>query len=101
MGKVKMKFQYASFNLVKGIKELPFVINNAKEITHDSFKKKVSQEDYSKLQGALGYEKYQSKGIALDKSVKYYSSILRDETKVCYLEKDKIQYVFYKNREIE
>ena len=88
-----MNYQYCCVS-PKSLRELEFIIDNAREITYETFIKHVNKEDLADLKQDLGYGRH---GLTLknDWAVSYHKSKLPNSKPVYFLCHSCIEYVFY------
>ena len=89
------KFRYTCVS-AKNKAVLNFIIDNAVEITHDTFEKNVSKIEYPLLQRELGYTKHsRPRRLKDDYAVSFFKSKLPNKTPVYFFKHSGIEYIFY------
>lgn len=91
----KYQFYHSCVNWPGDVDELRACIDAAKEITRETFKRKVDRKQREELEASLGYVKHKSRGLTIadDWHVKYFRSKLEGEW-VYYLRYSAIEYIF-------
>lgn len=89
-----MRLRYTCVGCPK-IRELEYIIENEREITHDTFRKNVGKNNYDELVSDLGYNGGGGLTLKSDWAVSYHKSKTPDGKTVYYLRHSAIEYVFY------
>lgn len=83
----------------KSITELNYIIDNSREITYETLRKRVDPESFKEVKEMLGYNRQLQRdcGITLksDWGVSFYKSKMLKGKPVYYICHSAIEYIFY------
>lgn len=91
-----MDYQYNCVNCGSKLKELEYVIEHEKQITCNTFKKNIGNENYKNLEFDLGYGDCPTTlRLNTDWHVSFHKSKLPDNRQVYYCCHSCIEYIYY------